>query len=78
MDMNKRFELLKWKGYKPPMTDLTYRSSEDSPLQADTYVTRDEIYEFQSSVYELMRLFLDFYIACAIELETSSFDVHCN
>ncbi len=46
--------------------------------QANTYVTRSEMQEFRRGLCELMRIFLDFYIATAMELDTIYLDVDHN
>ncbi len=42
------------------------------------YVTREEMEEFQRSIYQLLWLFLEFYFTAAMELETPYIDVYLN
>lgn len=77
MDKDQGFWPKKWEDYEPG--DETFpRSSKQTPKRADSYVTRREMQEFQRSIYDLMRLFLDFYLASAIEPETIRFDINYN
>ncbi len=57
-------------------TRLFCRGNEDSPQPA--YVTRAEMQEFKRDICDLLRLFLESYVTCAIGLDGPYIDIHLN
>ena len=75
MDMNQPLEPVKWNAFEP---GAELPRSGKPPKQAEAYVTWDEMRKFQRNMYELMRLFLEFHVGSAIEMENPYLNIHLN